>query len=368
MSEAKKTPFYDQHLALNGKIVDYNGWLLPVQYEKGLVEEVHDTRRTATIFDVSHMGEIIVEGGGALDFLQRLATNDVGRLKDKAIMYSPICYPNGGVVDDILIYRFSADKYFLVVNAANTDKDYDWLKENSIGDITINNHSAEYAQIAIQGPKSLEILKTVSKFPLEKMKYYQFEPDVKLDGISCLVSRTGYTGEDGFEIYCSHNDAGKLWDIIWNAGQNHKLAPAGLGARDVLRFEASLPLYGHELSKDITPLQAGLHRFVAFDKTVKFNGFQALQDQQENGLPYSLFGIEMLERGVPREGYRILGDGQDIGWVSSGSYSPTLDKFLGMVFLDPKKMESTADLKLQIRNRLYKVNIISMPFYRRVKK
>jgi len=367
LSEAKKTPFYDKHKALHGKIVDYNGWLLPVQYEKGLVEEVHDTRKKATIFDVSHMGEIMVEGKNAIDFLQKLVTNDVSKLKDKAIMYSPVCYPDGGVVDDILIYRLAEDKFFLVVNAANTEKDYNWIKENTSGQVTISNLSSEYAQIAIQGPNSVAILGGLTEVPLGKMKYYHFENEVKFDDINCLVSRTGYTGEDGFELYCSKDDASRLWDVIWEAGKEVGLSPAGLGARDVLRFEASLPLYGHELSKEITPLQAGLHRFVAFDKTTKFIGYEALEKQIKTGLPYKLFGIEMLERGVPREGYRIIGGEQDIGWISSGSFSPTLDKFLGMAFLIPAKVANGTDLQLQIRNRYYKAQVISMPFYRRVK-
>ncbi len=366
MAEAKKTPFYEKHQSLNGKVIDYNGWLLPVHYQQGLVKEVHQTRNKATLFDVSHMGEIIVEGSDAEKILQKMVTNDVGKLQDNAIIYSPVCYPEGGVVDDILIYRLSSTRFFLVVNAANTDKDYDWFQQNSEGRVTIYNRSYEYAQLALQGPDSEAILQQLVDFPLANMKYYHFEPELKLAGsLTVLVSRTGYTGEEGFEIYCAVNDASKLWDNLWDAGQKHELAPAGLGARDVLRLEASLPLYGHELSRDITPLQAGLHRFVSFNKQVSFNGCDALLQQKEQGLPNKLYGLEMLERGVPREGYRVIGDGADLGWISSGSYSPTLEKSLAMAFLDPRKAAEAKELQVQIRNRLYKVGITKMPFYRR---
>ncbi len=367
MSEAKKTPFYEKHVALEGKIVDYSGWLLPVQYPKGLVEEVHDTRRRATIFDVSHMGEVSVRGKDAEAFLQKIVTNDISRLKDNAIMYSPVCFPDGGVVDDILVYRISGESYFLVVNAANTDKDYDWLKENVFGDVKLQNLSHEYAQIALQGPNSEAILQRITDVPLAEMKNYHFRPEVKVAGIDCIVSRTGYTGEDGFEVYCKNDGAGALWDAVWEAGQKHELNPAGLGSRDVLRLEASMPLYGHELSKELTPLQAGLDRFIALDKAVVFNGQEALKKQKREGMNRKLYGLEMLERGVPREGYPVKVRNQEIGWVSSGSYSPTLDKFIAMAFLDPQVVKQTGEVDLMIRSRSYRARITKLPFYRRKK-
>ncbi len=367
MSEAKKTPFYEKHLALEGKIVDYSGWLLPVQYSKGLVEEVHDTRRRATIFDVSHMGEFMVEGKDALAYLQKMVVNDLSRLKDNAIIYSPVCYPDGGVVDDILIYRISAESYFLVVNAANVDKDFAWFEENLSGAVTIKNLSSEYAQIALQGPNSEKILQPLTSEPLAEMKNYHFKPTVNLAGIDCLVSRTGYTGEDGFEIYCGNDDAARLWHTVWESGQKFELSPAGLGARDVLRLEASMPLYGHELSRELTPLMAGLGRFVALEKEPPFIGRDALQKQKQEGLPKGLFGLEMLERGVPREGYPVkLGD-EEIGWVSSGSFSPTLDKFIAMAFLDPQTVQLGQEVLVAIRSRTYRARIIKLPFYRREK-
>ena len=367
MSEAKKTPFYEKHVALEGKIVDYSGWLLPVQYPKGLVEEVHDTRKRATIFDVSHMGEVSVKGKDAEAFLQKIAVNDISRLKNNAIMYSPVCYPDGGVVDDILVYRFDEEDFFLVVNAANTDKDYDWFKDNIFGDAELKNLSSDYAQIALQGPNSEAILQQLADAPLAEMRNYHFLPEVKVAGIDCIVSRTGYTGEDGFEVYCKNDGADALWDAVWATGEKYDLNPAGLGARDVLRLEASMPLYGHELSKELTPLQAGLDRFVALEKKIAFNGQEALKKQQREGMNRKLFGLEMLERGVPREGYPVKVGDQEIGWVSSGSYSPTLDRFIAMAFLDPEVVKQTREVDLMIRNRAYRARITKLPFYRREK-
>lgn len=367
MSEAKKTPFYEKHLALDGKIVDYSGWLLPVQYTKGLVEEVHDTRQRAAVFDVSHMGEISVEGKSALNYLQKLVVNDVSRLKDNAIMYSPVCYPDGGVVDDILIYRLNTDNYFLVVNAANTDKDFAWFKENLLGDVKLNNLSSEYAQIALQGPKSEKILQQLTPEPLAAMKNYHFKADLDVAGVNCIVSRTGYTGENGFEVYCLNKGASKLWDAVWEAGKKHQLNPAGLGARDVLRLEASMPLYGHELGKELTPLMAGLDRFVALEKNVPFNGQETLVKQKTEGLSKKLYGLEMLERGVPRENYSVKAGEEEIGWISSGSFSPTLDKFIAMAFLDPEAIGKHDEVQVAIRSRSYRARITKMPFYRRKK-
>ncbi len=365
MGNVKKTPFYEKHVALNGKIIDYNGWLLPVQFPQGLVEEVHDTRKRATIFDVSHMGEVSVEGKDAEAYLQKILVNDVSKLKDNAIIYSPVCYPDGGVVDDILIYRINSENFFLVVNAANTDKDYEWFQENLFGDVRLQNLSPEYAQIALQGPNSKSILQELTDIDLDGMKFYRFQADVSVAGVNSIVSRTGYTGEDGFEVYCKNEGAQALWDAVWEAGEKKELRPAGLGSRDVLRLEASLPLYGHELSREITPLQAGLNRFVALDKPVPFNGQEALQKQKQEGISRKLFGLEMLERSVPREGYPVMAGDEEIGWISSGSYSPTLEKFIAMAFMDPEVAKQEEEVQVLIRKRLYRAKITKMPFYRR---
>jgi aminomethyltransferase len=367
MADVKKTPFYEKHVALEGKIVDYSGWLLPVQYHKGLVEEVHDTRKRATIFDVSHMGEIMVEGKDAEAYLQKLVTNDIAGIKDGAVIYSPVCYPDGGVVDDILIYRINSENYFLVVNAANSDKDFAWFQENLSGDVRLKNLSPDYAQIALQGPNSEAILQQLTPKSLSDIKYYHFSKDVVLAGVNCIVSRTGYTGEDGFEVYCLNADASTLWDAVWEAGIKYDLNPAGLGARDVLRLEAAMPLYGHELSPKITPLHAGLDRFIALDKKIPFNGQQALNELKQKGLDLKLFGLEMLERGVPREGYPVQVEGREIGWISSGSFSPTLEKFIAMALLDPQVASKHKEVDVLIRNRVYRAKVTKLPFYRRKK-
>ncbi len=365
MDEGRKTPFYEKHLALGGKIVNYSGWLLPVQFPQGLVEEVINTRKGVSLFDVSHMGEISVKGRGAEAYLQKMVTNDLARLKNNAVMYSPVCYPDGGVVDDILVYRVEDDNYLLVVNAANTDKDFDWFMENLSGDVVLTNLSPDYAQLALQGPDSEKILQSLVSEPLEKIRNYHFVSDLNLAGAKCLVSRTGYTGEDGFEIYCSNEDASKIWDAVWEAGQKYSLSAAGLGSRDVLRLEASMPLYGHELSSDLNPLMAGLDRFVALGKAVSFNGQEALKIYKQEGLTQKLFGLEMADRGVPREGYPVSDGESELGWISSGTYSPTLDKFIAMAFLDPKAVKPGDQVVVTIRNRSYGARIIKMPFYRR---
>lgn len=366
MTEPKKTPFYEKHLEQKGTMVDYNGWLLPVQFE-GIVFEVRQTRQKAGLFDVSHMGEIMVEGEGVLDFLQKMVTNDLSSMQDNSIRYSPVCYPHGGTVDDILVYRYNRDKYLLVVNAANAAKDYAWFKENLDRGVALTDISAETAELALQGPNSLAIMRSLTDRSLEKMGYYHFLDSVELAGVSCLVSRTGYTGEDGFEIYCPAGRAPAVWEAIWNAAQvkDLGLVPVGLGARDVLRLEAGLPLYGHELSEKLTPLDAGLGRFVALDKTGGFIGREALLEQKKTGTAKKLAGLIMRERGVIRENYRVTAGGKDIGWVSSGTYSPTFEKSLGMAYLDHDRAVPGEAVEVIIRERPHAAQVVKIPFYRR---
>ncbi|EEG76222.1 glycine cleavage system aminomethyltransferase GcvT [Dethiobacter alkaliphilus] len=368
MSEPKKTPLYDLHVELKAKVVDFNGWLLPVQYH-GIIAEVHATREKAGLFDVSHMGEIMVEGKNAEEFLQRVLTNDVSKLKDNKIIYSPVCYPHGGTVDDILVYRYNKEKYLLVVNAGNTSKDFEWFQDNLTEGVSLKNISPEIAQLALQGPNSQKILQEITKTQLDNIMYYGFVSKSEVAGINCIISRTGYTGEDGFELYCPVEDATYLWRALFDASEKTQgdLVPVGLGARDVLRFEAALPLYGHELSKDITPLEAGLNRFVSFDKEVGFIGKEALLKQKEEGIKRKVMGLEMLERGIPREGYKIKKGEEEIGWVSSGSLSPTLDKYLGMAFLDVDKAKVGDEVLVAIRKREYRARVVKLPFYRRDK-
>lgn len=365
MAELQKTPLYEKHVALNGDLVEYGGWLMPVQYE-GIISEVRGTRHNAALFDTSHMGEFLVEGPGAAAYLQKVLTNDIASLTDGRIIYSPLCYPHGGTVDDILIYRYGQEKYLLVVNAANASKDFAWLSEKTKPGVTLSDLSLETALVAIQGPNSLEALQALTQAPLEKLRYYHFIPRVDLAGITCLVSRTGYTGEDGFEIFCEPGAARKLWDELEEVGRSRDLGivPAGLGARDVLRLEAALPLYGHELSKSISPLEAGLARFVSFRKG-DFFGREALLRQKEEGLTRGLCGLILLDRGVLREGYRIFNDGREIGIISSGTYSPTLKKSIGMAFVTPEAAAPGNMVEVMIREKVHRAQIVKRPFYRR---
>ena len=348
-------------------MVDYSGWLLPVQFE-GIVAEVNRARRQAVLFDVSHMGEVLVEGAGALAFLQEMITNDLTGLKDGAIIYSPVCYPDGGTVDDILIYRYRSDKYLLVVNAANTAKDIAWFKEHAGDDVVLQDLSAKVAEIALQGPNSKAILASLTGEAVTNLKYYHFLPKVELAGVSCLISRTGYTGEDGFEIYCDPAEAPAVWEALMHAGsEKYGLGPAGLGARDVLRLEACLPLYGHELSAELSPLMAGLNRFVRLEKEIPFIGREALREQQRRGPAKKLVALTVTGRGVIRENYPVYAGDEEIGWVSSGTFSPTFEKSLGMAFITPGKAAVGDALAVMIRGKAHPVKVEKIPIYRRVK-
>ncbi|OWZ83023.1 glycine cleavage system aminomethyltransferase GcvT [Natranaerobius trueperi] len=363
MSEPQKTPLYNIHKERGGKVIDFGGWYLPVQFSS-IIEEVNDTRTNAGLFDVSHMGEIIVEGPNSENFLQKMLTNDVTKLKDGKIQYTLMCYENGGVVDDFVVYRLQENKYLLVVNATNTKKDYDWLKKHQIEGVEVKDYSDEYGQIAIQGPKAEQILQRLTDYPLENIKFFNFA-NVKLDDFEVLLSRTGYTGEDGFEIYSDASDTKAIWERLEQVGETDGLKPIGLGARDVLRFEVCLPLYGNELSPEITPLEAGLGFFVKLKKDKDFIGKNVLQKQKEQGLPKTLVGFEMLDKGIPRTGYTIEKDGEEIGFVSSGSHSPTLDKVIGLGFINPEYNEIGTELEVKIRNRTARAKIVKTPFYGR---
>jgi len=368
VAELKKTPLFERHRALKAALAEYGGWIMPIQYE-GIIAEVRQTRQKAALFDVSHMGEFLVEGAGAAAFLQEVLTNDISALYDGRIIYSPLCYPHGGTVDDILVYRCGAERYLVVVNAANTAKDYEWLSERAKPGMSLRDISAETALLALQGPNSLAVLQALGRAPLEQLRYYHFLPEVELAGIKCLVSRTGYTGEDGFEIFCPAGKAEALWGALLEAGELRHLGlvPAGLGARDVLRLEAGLPLYGHELSESISPLEAGLERFISFKKG-PFIGREALLQQMEAGLSRRLCGLILLERGVIREGYPVSDGEKEIGVVSSGTYSPTLNRSIGMAFLATGEAVPGRAVQVVIRDRAHRAQVVTLPFYRRESK
>lgn len=364
MVQGKKTPLYEVHQKYGGRIVEFGGWLLPVQYS-GIKEEHQAVRNNAGLFDVSHMGEVLVNGSEALPFLQKLVTNNVTRLAQNQVLYTPMCYPNGGTVDDLLIYKYEEDTYLLVINAANIDKDWDWMLQNSQDfQVELTNKSDEIAQLALQGPMAEQILAKITDVPLAQIKYYWFMPEAQLAGKKVIISRTGYTGEDGFEIYCEAKEASYIWEQVMEAGKTFGLLPAGLGCRDTLRFEACLPLYGHELSAEISPLEAGLSIFVKLDKE-DFNGRKALAAQKAAGLKRKIVGIEMVGRGVARAQYPVFAAEKNIGMVTTGSYAPTLDKNLGLALLSAEYAVIGQSVDVEIRGKRVAAQIVTKPFYKR---
>ncbi len=365
MDELRKTPLYETLIKYGGRIIDFEGWALPVQFTS-IIEEHHAVRERAGLFDVSDMGELEVKGKGALNVLEKTLTNRMADLGDDQVRYSPMCNERGGVVDDILVYRFSRDHYMLVINAGNIEKDYEWVLgiSREVPGASVANISAKTAEVALQGPRSLEILEKLG-IRLSSMGYYFFEDGIDLKGKRCLISRTGYTGEDGFEIYCDPADAPAIWDDLLEAGKPLGLVPAGLGCRDTLRFEAAMPLYGQEMTDDITPLEAGLGRFVDLGK--EFVGRDALSRQKAEGLKRILVGFVMKDRGVPRTGYPIVKDGVEVGHVSTGSFSPTLGKNLGLGFVPVELSKVGQELAVRIRNRELRATVVKRPFYRRKK-
>lgn len=363
MGNAKRTPLFEVYEKYGGKIVEFAGWEMPVQY--GNIIEEHQTVRTAAgLFDVSHMGEISVTGPEAEKFVDYLVTNNVKKMNNSQVMYSLMCYPNGGVVDDLLVYKYNTEKYMLVVNASNIDKDFAWIVENGKSfNVELVNLSEKIAQLALQGPKAEEILQKLTSFDLSTIKFFYFA-ETEINGQNAIVSRTGYTGEDGFEVYLAPEAAVALWDQILATGKELGARPIGLGARDTLRFEAVLPLYGHEISQDITPLEAGLNFFVKLDKE-DFIGKDALVKQKAEGLPRKLVGFEMIDRGVPRAQYDVQKDGENIGFVTTGSYAPTLDKNIGLALVKAEYSEIGSEFDIMRSGKPLKARVIPLPFYKK---
>lgn len=365
--EGRKTPLYESHLKQGAKMVEFGGWLMPVQYS-GIIDEHHAVRSKAGLFDVSHMGEFIVEGDDSAAFINYVITNDVNNLAIGQILYTPMCYPDGGVVDDLLVYRLGAQKYLLVVNAGNIEKDFAWLKQHGAKfAVHLANISDDTGEVALQGPAAENILSALTETKLKDISYYWLKQDVMVAGVKCLISRTGYTGEDGFELYCAAADAVKLWNALLEAGRDYGLVPAGLGARDTLRFEACLPLYGHELAETITPLEAGLKPFVKFEKG-NFNGSATLSSQYQHGVKRKIVGLEMTGRGIARAGHICLVDGKSAGVITSGTFAPTLGKNLALALLDSRHTAPGTTLHVDIRGKQVEAVVIAKPFYRRNKK
>ncbi len=356
----RKTPLYESHIKAGGKIVNFHGWLLPVQYS-GILHEHENVRTKAGIFDVSHMGEIEVSGSDALAFLQSMLTNDIAAMPGKAV-YSPMCYPDGGTVDDLIVYKQNDNTYLLIVNASNTDKDYQWLRDNKTGAVNIVDRSEEYAQLALQGPEAANILGQLTGERNAALKFFHYINDTFIGSIKVMLSRTGYTGEDGFELYCRPDDAKELWDMLLDGGAAYGLTPAGLGARDTLRLEAALPLYGQELSEDISPAMAGLNRFIKPGKG-NFIGRDALISQLDGGMNKISAGFEMIDRAVPRTGYEVFCNGEMAGHVTSGGFFPTLKKNMGLALIDASCAKEGNNIEVMVRNRRYAGRIVKMPFY-----
>ncbi|TQR39844.1 glycine cleavage system aminomethyltransferase GcvT [Lysinibacillus sphaericus] len=365
-NELKRTPLFEEYAKYGGKTIDFGGWELPVQFSS--IKEEHDAvRNRAGLFDVSHMGEILVTGPNSLDFLQNLLTNDISKIAVGQAQYNAMCYEDGGVVDDLLTYKLADNHYLLCVNAANIEKDYDWMMENQHQyDVTIDNQSDAYAQIALQGPLAEEVLQTLTDTDLKTIKYFRFQADVEVAGHKALVSRSGYTGEDGFELYGSPEDIKALWNEILEAGKDKGVVPAGLGCRDTLRFEAGLPLYGQELSATISPLEAGIGFAVKLNKE-DFNGHDALVAQKENGLSRKIVGIEMIDKGIPRHGYKVFKDGQEIGEVTTGTQLPSSKRNVGHALIDSQFTTIGTELEIEIRGKHLKVVTVETPFYKRSK-
>lgn len=361
MDELKRTPLYEKHVERKGKMVDFAGYELPIQYEN-ISEEHHQVRNEAGVFDVSHMGEVFVEGEDALAFVQNLVTNDVKSLVDGQVLYTLMCYPSGTVVDDLLVYRYSNNTFLLVINAANVEKDVQWIKDQVKGyKVIIDNVSDAYTQLAIQGPMAQSILQSLVEIELDTIEFFRFKVDVNIRGIKAIISRTGYTGEDGFEIYVKNKDAISLWEALFDT--NASIKPIGLGARDTLRFEACLPLYGHEISDTITPLEAGLKMFIKLE-TDDFIGKTSLVEQLENGVQRKLIGVE-LEKGIAREGSLILLNDEEVGYVTTGYKSPTLNKTIALALVSKEVGKIGSDIQVKVRKKIFNGKVISKRFYKK---
>ncbi len=365
MANLKRTSLFEVYSENGAKTIDFGGWELPVQFS-GIMQEHEVVRTKVGLFDVSHMGEFEVKGSESLAFLQKMLTNDLSKLKNGGAQYNAMCYENGGTVDDLIVYKKEENDYLLCVNAANIDKDFEWLQSHLMDGVDLVNVSSEYAQLALQGPLAEKVLQKLTKnSDLSEIGFFQFLNKVDVNGIEALVSRTGYTGEDGFELYCRSEDGPTLWRKLLEAGQEEGIMPIGLGARDTLRFEARLPLYGQELSADITPIEAGIGFAVKTDKPMDFFGKEVLADQKANGAPRKLVGIEMIDRGIPRHGYKVFSGETLIGEVTTGTQSPTLKKNVGLALLDKEFTELGTEVEVEIRSKRIKAVVTATPFYKR---
>jgi len=357
----RQTPLYDAHRRLGARMVDFAGWEMPVQY-KSVVSEHEAVRTAAGLFDVSHMGEVEFTGPGALEAANRLLSNDLAHSADGQAIYSGLLNERGGFIDDVVAYRFSPERIFICVNASNREKDFRWMSERTSGTMP-TNRSDDYAQLALQGPKAAAILQRKTAADLSALKTYRFT-EAEVAGVACILSRTGYTGEDGFELYCAPGKAETLWFALLEEGKGDGLVPAGLGARDSLRTEMKFALYGNDIDEEHTPFEAGLGWTVKMDKG-DFIGRAALEKQKVEGVRRKLVGFELLESGVPRHGYRILKDGAAVGVVTSGTLGPSVKKPIGMGYVPSELASEGSTFAVEVRGRPVAAKVVKTPFWKR---
>nr|WP_306644111.1 glycine cleavage system aminomethyltransferase GcvT [Longitalea sp. SCSIO 12813] len=358
----QRTPLYDEHVKLGAKMVPFAGFEMPVQYT-GVKDEHICVREAVGMFDVSHMGEFVVTGPGSIDFLQKVTSNDVSKLVDGKVQYS--CLPNGkgGIVDDLLVYRIAEEKFLLVVNASNMEKDWNWLNENNSFDCTLENKSDDWALLAVQGPKTSEALQSLTSVNLAEMKYYTFEVGEFAGVQGVMISATGYTGAGGFELYVRNSDAPAVWNAVMEAGKDHGIKPCGLAARDTLRLEMGFCLYGNDIDDTTSPIEAGLGWITKFTKD--FIDGDLLKKQKEDGPSRKLVGFELVDRGIPRQGYDIVdADGNKIGYVTSGTMSPSTNKAIGMGYVSTEHAKTDNSVYIAIRNKQIEAKIVRPPFYK----
>jgi aminomethyltransferase len=363
-SALKITPLNSIHRALGAKMVDFGGWDMPVQYS-GIIDEHHAVRRAVGLFDVSHMGEIEIHGPEAAKLADFVTTNAVHNLKTGQARYSGLLYQHGGFVDDILVHKVAEDHYFLCVNASNQEKDFEHIRSLNRFDARVDFSSGRYAQLAVQGPKARDTVQKLTPVPLAAIRYYWFT-DGEVCAAPARIARTGYTGEDGFEIYTAPAHAARIWNEVLKAGAEFGIKPCGLGARNTLRLEAGMALYGHEIDASISPLEAGLEWIVKFDKG-EFVGRDTLLRQKEKGLTRKLAGFEMRGRGIGRDGYEVLVNDSPAGWVTSGSPSPTLNRNIGFCYLPAEQAQPGKAIRIMIRSQPVDAVTVETPFYKRAK-
>ena len=361
--EIKRTPLYDMHIKYGGKVVPYAGWEMAVQFPAGQIEEHMNVRKNAGIFDVSHMGQVLVKGPDSLDFLNYLLCNDYSDIQPGVARYSPMCNDNGGCVDDLIVYCKARDDFFVVVNAGNKDKDVKWIKEHLKGDVTAEDISDEVVEIALQGPKAIDILKKIVKEEDIPTEYYHCKFDVDICGANGMISTTGYTGEGGCEIYVPKEYGIKVWEALMEAGKEFDLLPCGLGARDTLRLEAGMPLYGHEMDDDITPREAGLGMFCKLDKACDFIGKEALIAAGEP--KRRKIGLKVVGRGIVREHMDVYKNGKKVGFTCSGTFLPYLGGAYATAIVDDDAREMGSKFEVDVRGRMIECEQVKSQFYKK---